>query len=86
MKYRYTPNCAIVDYENMKKMFVFDENGEFETEDKKLIEWIKKNKGFLKPFEEQAEETALMECKKCPFETDNKGELMAHYRKEHPKK
>lgn len=25
-------------------------------------------------------------CKKCDFKTDNNGTLMAHYRKEHPKK
>lgn len=25
-------------------------------------------------------------CKKCDYKTDNKGELLAHYRTEHPKK
>ena len=25
-------------------------------------------------------------CKKCDFKTENKGELLAHYRTEHPKK
>ena len=52
MKYKYTPNCKIIDYEKMKVKFQFDANGEFETEDPKLIVWIKKNKNFLKPVHE----------------------------------
>jgi hypothetical protein len=52
MKYKYEPNCHIVDYENNRTKFIFDENGEFETDDPKLIDWIRKNKNFLKPVEE----------------------------------
>lgn len=87
MKYKYEPNCHIVDYEAGRTKFIFDANGNFETEDPKLIDWIKKNKNFLKPIpEEEKESIKLMHCKKCDFTTDNNGALMAHYRKEHPKK
>lgn len=89
MKYKYESNCHIVDYEAGRTKFIFDANGNFETEDPKLIEWIKKNKNFLKPITEeqkelQTEQPKTMHCKKCGFETDNKGLLMAHYR-EHKK-
>lgn len=86
MKYKYEPNVYIVDYEKLKNMFTFDNNGEFETEDPKLIEWIRKNKPFLNPIDEpekpqEAEqEKKMMKCKKCNYETENKGELLAHYR------
>ena len=91
MKYKYEPNCHIVDYEAGRTKFIFDAEGNFETEDPKLIGWIKKNKNFLKPIEEPTGETkketlAEYNCKKCDFKTDNKGLMMAHYRKEHPKK
>jgi len=90
MKYKYQANCYIIDYERDKTMFKFDENGEFETEDLKLIDWIKKNKGFLKPIAGEAKQepagVKLLHCKKCDFSTDNNGILMAHYRTEHPKK
>lgn len=35
--------------------------------------------------EEAQEKTEVHKCNKCDFETDNKGTLMAHYRKIHPK-
>jgi hypothetical protein len=88
MKYKYKPDTRIIDYKKMKKMFTFDGNGEFETEDVKLIEWIRKNKPFLKPISEpvkpsKAESTKKYKCKKCNYETENKGELLAHYRTAH---
>lgn len=92
MKYKHKPNVHIIDYKKLKKMFVFDGNGEFETDDPKLIEWIRKNKPFLKPIDETVklqeaeQEKKMMKCKKCEFKTDNKGLLMAHYREIHPKK
>jgi hypothetical protein len=49
VKYKYIPNCVIIDYEKLRRKFVFDENGEFVTNDPKLIAWIKKHKPFLKP-------------------------------------
>lgn len=93
MKYKYKPNLVIIDYEKLKRKFQFDENGEFETEDEQLIKWIAKNKKKINPIEkvkeepnEEIKEEKIYKCKKCPFETNNQGELMAHYRKEHPKK
>ena len=35
--------------------------------------------------EPEPEPDAKLHCKKCEFSCDNKGELMAHYRTEHPK-
>ena len=86
MKYFGTPGMAIIDYENLKTKFVMDENGEFETEDEKLIQWMKKNKNFIRCEEsKKLPADGLYNCKKCSFASPNKGELMAHYRKEHPK-
>ena len=48
MKYTYLPNCHIIDYEKQKLMFVLDANGEYETEDPKMIEWMAKNKNFIR--------------------------------------
>lgn len=92
------PSQHIIDYEKCKEVFCFDANGEFETDDLKRIEWIKKNKPFIRHEEIKIEnasaqkpgtnETAkgnVMNCKKCDFTCSNKGELLAHYRKEHKK-
>jgi|GEM_PF-1955546 len=88
MKYKYEPNVYIVDYEKLKNMFTFDDNGEFETDDPKLIEWIRKNKPFLKPIEEpvkpQEQEKPIDEkiykCKKCDFESTDKMAYVTHCR------
>ena len=87
MKYKYMPNCSIIDYENLKVKFKFDANGEFETDDPKLIAWIKKNKNFLKPVHEpeKPDGKKVYKCKKCDYTTENMGELLAHYRGVHPK-
>lgn len=39
----------------------------------------------FKDIEEPKEEVKVYKCKKCDFETDNKGELLAHYRHSHAK-
>jgi hypothetical protein len=80
MKYFGEPGMTIIDYKKLKKVFQFDEKGEFETNDPKLITWMKKNKNFIR-----CEETPSFKCKKCDFTTPNKGELLQHYKKEHPK-
>ncbi len=94
MKYKYIPNCRVIDYRQCKEVFRFDKNGEFETNDPKLIDWIKKNKNFLNPIDEAGKgpkdpkepKVKVYKCKKCgEFETENMGELLAHYRNEHPK-
>lgn len=60
----------------LKTVCQFDNNGEFETEDETLIEKLKPHFKY---------ENNSFKCKKCEFETDNNGKLLAHYRKEHPK-
>ena len=84
MKYFGEPGLTVVDYKKLKKVFVFNENGEYETDDPKLIDWMKKKKNFIR-CEETPIET-IMQCKKCDFTCSNKGELMQHYKREHPKK
>jgi len=58
MKYTYLPNCHIIDYDKQKLMFVLDANGEYETEDEKIIQWMAKNKNFIR-----REESAITEVK-----------------------
>lgn len=81
MKFLSTPNHAVTTKNHrsgrVTKLFSFDANGEFETEDARLI-------AKLTPVFKR-EETAAIRCKKCEFETQNRGDLLAHYRKEHPK-
>jgi hypothetical protein len=59
-------------------LFRFNSCGEFETQDIKLIEKLKQH------FKFESTESTIKKCKKCNFETDNNGSLMAHYR-EHKK-
>lgn len=35
--------------------------------------------------QEQPQEVTLKKCKKCDFTCDNQGDLMRHYKTEHPK-
>ena len=71
-----------------KKGFYFDSNGIFETEIPVLV------KALSRQFEIDSSEIenkvvsteAIRRCKKCAFTCDNQGELLAHYRKNHPKK
>jgi len=102
MKYTHEPNVTVMDFIKVKKIFQFDDKGEFETEDKNIIEFMAKYKSFIKCEENEIEiikeveevkingnikeEIKIIKCKKCDFETDNKGELLAHYRKDHKKK
>jgi hypothetical protein len=71
----------------LKPLFRFDENGEYETSDEKLITKLKckfrcEETKEIMPFEP---ESKVYKCKKCDFKTDNNGLLKAHYRKEHKK-
>jgi hypothetical protein len=61
----------------LKYLFKFDDKGEYETEDIKLIEKLKLH------FKYEIEN--MKHCKKCDFKCTNQGELLSHYRKEHPK-
>jgi len=79
------------------ELCMFDENCELETEDKEVIRQLLNIYRHEEVKEESAEEVegkedeaesekTMFNCKKCDFETDNKGLLMAHYREIHPKK
>lgn len=66
-----------------RKSFSFNSSGLFETENTFLINLLKRQYEVVEN-NVQGEEIKVMKCKKCNFETDNKGLLMAHYR-EHKK-
>jgi hypothetical protein len=85
MKYYGEPFCHVIDYEFGREVFCFDEKGEYRTNDEKLIKWMKENKNFIKHEEENNADNDTIQCKKCGAAFENKGLLMAHYRKEHPK-
>lgn len=55
------------------KGFYFDENGEYETDNELLIKVLEQN--F-----EAVEQPKKYQCKQCDFSTDNRGELLAHYK------
>lgn len=93
MKFQYRPNTCVIDYEKLVKICVFDENGFYETDNPKKIEWLRKHAKGVNVVEEATKKPEnklptdeFYNCKKCNFKTDNKGELLAHYRTEHPKK
>ena len=48
MKYTYIKNATVINYDTSRKVFQFDNNGEFETEDKSIIEFMRKYKGHIK--------------------------------------
>lgn len=85
MKFIGQPNCHIIDYKRNKEVFCFDEKGEYVTNDEKLIKWMAKNKNFIKHKEEKRVSNDTIKCKKCGAEFNNKGDLLVHYRKVHPK-
>ena len=69
------------------KGFYFDDKGEYKTENELIIRVLKQNFGVkeeLSKYESEQAETVSFKCKKCDYETDNKGELLAHY-KQHKK-
>ena len=77
MKFYGTKGMYLTDHKTHKVIGKFDENGEFETKEEKII---KRMKPLFKY------ESNTFKCKKCDYETDNKGLLLAHYREKHPKK
>ena len=63
----------------------FDENGELESNDAEIIRQLRNIYRHEEAEEKQDKPNSkMMKCKKCSFETENKGELLAHYR-EHKK-
>jgi hypothetical protein len=95
MKFYAEPNLLVRVNKNIPsnrrmKAFRFDENGIFETENIRLIALLKKRFKFEEVtkqeeikeeiIEEVTEEKKVYSCKHCNYETNNKGELLAHYR------
>jgi hypothetical protein len=90
MKFNGTPNQLIKMVYRIgiarktKSIGRFDKDGIFETEDANII------KRMTKHFTEQVfhiieDKEIIRHCKKCSFTCTNQGELMKHYREEHPK-
>lgn len=72
MKYFGEPNLTVIDYEECKKVFQFDEKGEYETEDEKIIKWMKENKWFIKHEEENNAKSDKKKLNKGTKKSDNK--------------
>ena len=101
MKFKGTPGLMLRDYSRKATVGRFDENGIMEVTDgyyiKKMIKRYEAiDDAETKQAEGQAAEAEAppaeikYACKKCTAEGktvgfSNMGELMAHYRKEHPK-
>jgi hypothetical protein len=76
----------------------FNADGVFETHNRFLARRMARKFEIIPdeperpaPQPEQTPETAptapqMKKCKKCDFECENQGDLLAHYRKEHPNK
>lgn len=60
-----------------KPLLRFDNNGEYETDDPRIIAKLKRRFRY--------EEAKILHCTKCDFTTHNTGILLQHYQKEHPK-
>ena len=99
MKYKFfgQPNMLIKERKKKffngetlyKPVFRFDKNGEYITDDERLINKLKSRFTYTEmesnaPGDNPTEEKKILKCKKCDFETDNQGTLMRHY-KEHKK-
>lgn len=72
-----------------KKGFYFNGKGEYETDNDLLCRVLKQH-FETKEIEnsvadDKPAEEKVFKCKHCDYVTGNKGELLAHYRKEHPK-
>jgi len=87
------PNRPVSDGRTGIRLFKFDEKGEYVTLDpilaKRLEAKFRCEEIELvevgKQAEPEKEPAKVCKCKKCDFETDNNGLLMAHYREMHPK-
>jgi len=101
MKFKAEPNLYVriankyVQRVTGKKGFYFDDKGEYTTENEVLIKVISQNfeiveevAEVVKEVEEIVEgkaETKQRHCKKCDFTCETQGEILKHYKTEHPK-
>lgn len=97
MKFKGTPGMLVHDTKprrRHRKNYRFDNDGFLEVDDRYKDLCIRLATKFevvevkddAEKETEKTEEAKVLKCKKCEYETTNKGELMAHYRKVHPKK
>jgi len=66
-----------------KKGFYFDSEGIYETDNEVLINAL--GQSFEVVATEPKEPEKLYFCKQCDFATGNRGSLLQHYQKIHPK-
>ena len=95
IKFFGDPNMLITDFASGKPLFTFDGNGELVLSDDNPF--VKRMKARFRyevvaeqaPAPEQKPREAAPEpkhkCKKCGFGSDDWGEMVKHYRNEHPK-
>lgn len=91
---RFNPPIGLLKYVR------FDACGEYVTEDERVIKRFQHHFDSVPAegeketpelpeddlqLERQQDETKQFTCKKCDYVTENRGELMAHYRQNHPK-
>jgi len=62
----------------------FDENGEFVTDNPFLVALLRQCPKCAEQIEPKPQAESF-KCKKCDFETDSKGKLLAHYGQNHKK-
>lgn len=80
MKFKGQPNLVVRVLpkhwrRGMPKKIVFDADGYCESD----------NERMCKLLSARFEKAKLYECKQCDFATESRGDLMTHYRLEHPK-
>lgn len=88
MKFYAEPNLHIIrsrmvgNREEHYELCLFDENGELESEEKEVIRQLIN----IYRHEETIIAKPMKNCKKCKFECETQGDLLAHYKLAHPKK
>lgn len=98
MKFKGTPNTLVsmvyrVGFaRKTKKIGRFSADGIFETNDTRVINRMKKHfpileENEIKEIKEELiiKKETIRHCKKCDYTCTNQGDLMKHYRLEHPK-
>jgi hypothetical protein len=48
MRFHGQPFLHVIDYDHGKEVFCFDETGVYDTDDEKLIAWMKKTKPHIR--------------------------------------
>ena len=95
MKFKGSPNLYVkvsnkyIQRVTGKKGFYFNDKGEYETDNEILIKALEQNFETVKTKEELPTYTSgyvqivgdkTYKCTKCDYKTDNKGELLSHYK------